>query len=548
MTQTTFPPLPAEVPTRTVPQLLRAAVDAAPRRTALVAHSLLEGGEVSLDYSELAQRSRRLAGILRDRGVGAGDRVAIMLSNTGSAEAHVAYHAVHQLGAINVPINTLYVERELAYAMGFITPAAIIFAPEFRPLVQIAQTILSAPAALLEVTAEPQLGEPLGRLLDKASDDPAPTELEETDDADWIFTSGTTGHPKAVALTHANSVACGYEARSLWELDATSVYQNPAPFFTSTGCHTNQLACLAAQCTNVIDPAPDLEAMLGRARRLGTSSMFLLTPLVAMLFRRLDDGRLAELDVGSLKRLAYGGQVMPRAFHERVEREFEHERGVGLGTVYGLTEGGTSGLFFGPEDHAEAVRRCGSYGLSIGRRTWNDWIEYRIVAEDGSEAEPGRIGEIYLRAPSVMSRYVNNPEATARALEGGWLHTGDMASVDDAGLVYFVDRSKQMIRRGGMNISSTEVEAVLLAHPAVAEVAVIARPNPVLGEDPHAIVALEPATEGSEAELIEFCRGKLADYKIPRSVSFVDALPRNAMGRVVRTELAPHVPQARSQD
>lgn len=539
----TFPPLPPQVTERTVPHLLRAAVDEAPQRTALIAHSLLEGGEVAIAYGDLAARARRLAAVLQDRGVGRGNRVAIMIGNSGSVEAHVAYHAAHHAGAINVPINTLYVERELAYAMGFIQPAAIVFAPEFRPLVEAAISALDHRPALLEAAAEGVLGEPLGRLLDEAAEDRPAVDLHETDDADWIFTSGTTGHPKAVALTHANSVACGFEARALWGLDADSVYQNPAPFFTSTGCHTNQLSCLAARCTNIVDPAPDATAMMERARRHGTTSMFLLGALVMMIFRRLDDGRLSSLDVGGLRRLAYGGQVMPRSFHERVQREFADERGVGLGTVYGLTEGGTCGLFFGPEDHRAAVERCGPYGMSIGNRPWTDWIEHRIVTADGSEAQPGEVGEIRLRAPSVMSRYVNDDDATARALEGGWLHTGDMATVDDAGFVYFVDRAKQMIRRGGMNISSAEVEGVLLAHPAVAEVAAVARPNPVLGEDVHAVVALETGAAASADDLLEFCRGQLADYKLPRSVTFVDALPRNAMGRVVRAELKTHVPQ-----
>jgi acyl-CoA synthetase (AMP-forming)/AMP-acid ligase II len=522
-----------------VPDLLEAAAEAAPDRTALIAHSLLLAGETKLSYGELADRSRRLATVLGERGVKAGDRVAIVLGNDGAIEAHTAYHAVHRLGAVNVPINTFYVEREFEYALSFIEPAAIVFGPAFAARVRAA----GSSAALLEASDDPQVGEPLGRLLEAAEPDRSGAQASEADDADWIFTSGTTGHPKAVALTHANSVACAHQARALWGLDGDSVYQNSSPFFTSTGAHTNLLSCLAAQCTHVVDPEVDAQAIVDRAVRHGTTTLFALTAILAILFRRLDDGRLESLEIPALKRLFYGGQTMPRSFHDRVMELFE-ERGVGLGVVYGLTEGGTSGIMLDPADHAEAVRRHGQYGLAIGRRPWNDWIEHRVVGADGEDVAPGEVGEIWLRAPSVMSRYVGNEEATANAKAGGWLHTADMATVDDGGFVYFVDRSKSMIRRGGMNISAAEVEAVALDHPAVAEAAAIGRPNPVLGEDVHLIAVAKEGEQVSAEELITHCRGQLADYKVPRSVSFIDALPRNATGKVARAELPAYLPEA----
>lgn len=520
---------------RTVPQLLQAGVEERGSSTALVAHSLNESGERTLSYAELAERATHLAGALGERGVGQGARVATMLSNAASLEAHVAYHATHRLGAVNVPVNTFYVERELRYALDFVEPAAVVFEPRFAGLVAAALGPGRRPV-LVEVSREPAIGEPFGSLADAGPAAPA-APVSETDDADWIFTSGTTGHPKAVALTHGNSVACGYEAMHVWGLDADSIYQNSSPFFTSTGAHTNQLACLAARCTNVVDPEPDLEAIIARTVRAGTTSLFLLTALLAMLFRRLDDARITSLDTGALERLTYGGQTMPRSFHERVQHEFADERGIGLGLVYGLTEGGTSGLLLDPDDHEEAVRRHGQYGMPIGRRGWNDWVQWRIADHDDSDVAAGEVGEICLRAPSVMSRYVGDEDATARALVDGWLHTGDMALRDDDGFVFFVDRDKQMIRRGGMNIASAEVEGVAMGHPAVVEAAVVGRPNPVLGEDVHLVVALAPGAEAGAAEIIEHCRAALADYKVPRSVQFVGALPRNAMGKVVRGQI-----------
>ena len=265
--------------------------------------------------------------------------------------------------------------------------------------------------------------------------------------------------------------------------------------------------------------------------------MFLLTPIAAMILRQLDDGRLATLELGRLRHINIGGQVMAKTFHERLEQLFSVQRGIGIAGVYGLTEGGTSGLTFPPERHAEAVERVGPYGLPIGDRSWCDWIQYRIADDEGNEVADGEVGQLLLRAPSVMSRYVANPEATAQALRDGWLHTRDMVMRDDAGFIFFVDRDSLMIRRGGMNISSVEIEGLAAEHPAVEEAAAVPRPNPVLGEDVHLVVALRSGAEATEAELIEYLSGELASYKVPRSVSFVDALPRTAMNRVARAEL-----------
>jgi acyl-CoA synthetase (AMP-forming)/AMP-acid ligase II len=516
---------------------LAAAVRDAPERVALIGHSRLTGQETQVTFAQLARRARQLAGVLRERGVQPGDRVVIMLQNSGAVEAHTAYHAAHHLGAIAVPVNTMYVGRELTYVLGFTDPAAVVVDPAFGDLVVGALPEGSRAALLAVADAAGVVGEPLGALLGDDAPEADGVDVTEHDEADWIFTSGTTGHPKAVAFTHGACVACGIEAIGLWGLDADSVYQNAAPFFTSTGCHTDPLPCLVAQCTNVVDPEPDVEAIFARVVRVGTTHMFLLTALLAIYLRRLEDGRVATLEVGALKRMNYGGQIMSRAFHERVHELFAVERGVGLAGTYGLTEGGTSGITFDPEDHLEAVRRCGVYGMAMGNRPWTDWIELRIVDEDGDDTPVDAVGELLLRAPSLMSRYVGNPEATAKSLRDGWLHTADMVLRDDAGFIYFVDRDSAMIRRGGMNISSIEVEGVLTGHPAVLEAAAIARANPVLGEDVHAVVVLEPGATLDAEELIEFCRGELADYKVPRSVSFIDALPRTGMQRVARGEL-----------
>lgn len=528
-------PLPSEVSARTIPALLDQACREAPDRVALVAGHHLHG-EVALTYAELADRAARLAAVLAERGVGRGDRVGILLDTDTAADAHVAYHAAHHLGAIAVPLNSRYVARELRYVLEFSQPVALVYGARFRDVLDQLRPSLQG-TRMLEAAEDPALGEPLDELLLTAA--PAPgAEIDEREVADWIFTSGTTGHPKAVAFSHADSVACGIQAMPLWGLDASSVYQSAAPFFTSTACHTNLLSCLTARCTYVVEPQFEARDTLRRVEQQRTTSVFWISSMLALMLDRVPEDELLEAyDLSSLRRLVYGGQLMNKPFYERVAEVFGDRLGVDLVHVYGLTEGGTSGTFLRPEQHADAVHRVGEHGISIGTEGFHPWVRLRVADEQDTDVGPGVVGELCLAGPSIMEGYVADEESTREALRGGWLHTGDMVLRDDAGFLYFVDRAKQMIRRGGLDISSTEVEAVLLTHPAVAEAAAIGRPNPILGEDVTAVVALREGARAGEREIIEHCREQLADYKVPREIRFVDALPRNAMGRVVKPEL-----------
>jgi acyl-CoA synthetase (AMP-forming)/AMP-acid ligase II len=539
MARTAQSPLPADIAQRTVRDLLDHQAARHPQRVAVIAESMVSGADERLTYPGLRDGAQRLAAVLAAAGVGRGDRVAILLTNEAGAEAHTAYHAAHRIGAINVPLNTRYVERELAYALEFTAPAAIVFEPRFAEVLGRLRATFAG-ALLLEIADAPALGTSLAAATAAAAAAPREVELSEDDDADWIFTSGTTGKPKAVALTHGASVACGHQATNVWGLDGESVYQSFAPFFTSSGCHTNLLACLAAGCTYVVEREFDVRGTLERMARHGTTSAFLISSVLALMFARLSPEEWAAIELPKLRRVVYGAQPMGPAFYERVWREVGQAWDVELVNVYGLTEGGTSGIILTDEDHPEALKRIGSYGLSIGRTPFAPWVEYAVLGDDDHPVASGDVGELCLRGPSTMSRYVRDPEATEATLRGGWLRTGDMATVDDAGFVYYVDRAKQIIRRGGLNISSAEVEGVLEEHPGVAEVAAVPMPNDVLGEDVRAVVVASGDPPPTAEELIAFCRERLADYKVPRRIDFIDALPRNAMGRVMKPALTGH--------
>jgi acyl-CoA synthetase (AMP-forming)/AMP-acid ligase II len=387
--------LPADVAERTVPDLLDARAAQVPERIALIAPSALAGGEVRLTYSELRAQAGQLAAVLAERGVGKGERVALLATNDAAAELHVAYHAAHRLGAINVPLNTRYVRRELAYVLEFIEPAAVIFEERFAPLLaQLSEALggatllslgpgtTSRDAAHRPAGAAARLGEPLAQALAATADrpEPPPAPLDEFDDADWIFTSGTTGTPKAVALTHGGSVACGRQATRLWGVDETSVYQSFAPFFTSTGCHTNLLACLAAGCTYAVEPEFDVRGTLERMQRHRTTSVFLISSVLQLIFDRLGPGALEEYDLPALRRICYGGQPASPAFYRTVWEQLGDRLGVELTNVYGLTEGGTAGTMLTPEDHPTALARMGPHGLSIGRTSFHPWSEQAMSA------------------------------------------------------------------------------------------------------------------------------------------------------------------------
>lgn len=529
-------------PERTVAELLASRVALRGEATALIAPSLLAadaGGraETSVTYAELGGRAARMASVLRAAGVGPGDRVGILLDNDGAIEAATTYHATHLLGAINVPLNTRYVARELEYVLDFIEPAAVVFsAAHAERLATLGEAL--GDAALLEAGAGPAaVGRPLGELLAAAAPlaDPAP--LDPDGDADWLFTSGTTGNPKAVALTHRGSVACGYQSVGAWGLDPDSVYQSFAPFFTSTGCHTNPLATLAAGCAYVVEPEFDVQGTLDRIERHRTTSTFLINSVLTLILERRGAAELAAYDFSALRRVCYGAQPSSPAFYHRIQADIGAAWAVELVNIYGLTEGGTTGIYLSDADHREALKRIGPYGISIGRNGFREWIEWTVLRESDDEpAASGEVGELCIKGPSTMSRYVGRPEETERALRDGWLHTGDSALLDADGFLFFVDRNKQMIRRGGLNISSAEVEGVLLEHPGVVEAAVVPLPNPVLGSDVRAVVvAADPAP--TAAELIAFCAERLADYKVPTQVDFIDALPRNGMNRVMKTVL-----------
>ncbi len=510
----------------TVPEMLQDNVRRFGDSTALIAASLGRAADLrSVTYAELAESARRVAAGLLQRGVNKGERVGILLDNSCALEALTAYHAVHLLGAINVPLNTRFVPRELARAVRVAGISVLIADARLQDTVEGLVGLEDNHRLLLVAVGEtdPGFGIAWTSLL---TEEPLPraAAVTATDDADWIFTSGTTGGPKAARFTHAASVACGAGVRQASDLRPGDVYQSSSPFFTSTGVHTNPLGVLSAGATYLIEPDSALEVFLDHAEVYGTTVCFLVTTMLKLLV----DKHRKELPRLQLRRVIYGGMAIPETAHRRLHDVLTGERGIELVHLMGLTEGGPSGLYLSPDDQA---RKPGS----VGNRAFSDETVFRIVDDEGQPVPTGTVGELSLRGPSVMSGYVEEGEGSS-GLMNGWLLTGDLVRQDEDGYVYFDDRKKDIVRRGGLNISSAEVESVLSLAPGVKAAAVVPKPHEVLGEDLCAYIEVERAHLEIE-QLRDFCKEHLAAFKIPGDIRIVDALPRNAMGRVVKASL-----------
>jgi acyl-CoA synthetase (AMP-forming)/AMP-acid ligase II len=251
---------------------------------------------------------------------------------------------------------------------------------------------------------------------------------------------------------------------------------------------------------------------------------------VPTVFRLVLDHDLHQHDLHRLRILDYGGASMPPAMIRELQTRFPD---IGLMQTYGLTEAGPGGIYL-PEEYAESELG------SVGNRPMGRYTRFKVVREDGSEVGPKETGEFIITGPSLMKEYYKDPAATAAAIRDGWLWTGDMVQINERGFVYHIDRRKDLVLRGGYNVSSAEVEAVLAMHPGVAEAAVVGKPHPTLGEDTKAYVVLREGADVTAPELVRHCAEQLADWKVPRDIEFLTDLPRNAAGKVLKRVLREH--------
>ncbi|MBI4220396.1 MAG: long-chain-fatty-acid--CoA ligase [Chloroflexi bacterium] len=511
-------------------ELLDIAAGIVPEREAIVSG---EHGELRFTFAGLRERAARLAGALEDLGVRSGDRVAIMDINR--AEQIESYFACARLDAIFVPLNFRARPAEVAWMIDYAGVSAVIVGDRYVPAVDEALSQVSREVHRIAIGG-PQTGWSAYREILERTAPLERTPSGSDDDATMIlFTSGATARPKGVVLTHTSF--CSYVLENVTPADTDPGTAErtilTVPLYHIAGIQSAMAAIYGGR-TIVLQSQFEPESWLRLVEREQVSRAMLVPTMLKAL---LEHPEFKDFDLSSLRVITYGAAAMPADVLERAIEAFPQAQFI---NAFGQTESAATITMLGPDDHVlrgtpDEITKKRRRLRSIGRPLPD--VDVRIVDERGDEVPAGVVGEIVARGPRLMKGYWSRPDVTAEAFKGGWLHTGDLGYRDEDGYIFLQGRAREIIKRGGEMISPEEVEETLDAHPAVTEAAVIGVPDADWGEVVHAIVALKPGARATESELIEFCRQRIASYKKPEKVHFLDALPRNQLGKVLRGEL-----------
>ncbi|MBO1755724.1 AMP-binding protein [Allobranchiibius sp. CTAmp26] len=484
--------------------------------------ALADGVRVHSTWSQFAARVAALSAGLRDRcGLSPGDRIAIVMGNR--SEYLEAQYAAWRAGLVVVPVNARLHRAEIAYILEHSATAVVVTDADHAPDVQ---ALVGEVASLRTVVVAP--GEAWEELI---GDEPGPLVDRQATDPAWIFyTSGTTGRPKGATLTHGNLLmaSLSYFA-DIDPVAATDSVLHAAPLSHGAGLyglpHVAHGAVSVMPGSGALD-GPELLALLRRWPGMS----FFAAPL--MVKRLAADPALQGADLDGLKTIIYGGAPMYLADLEHAMQTF----GPRLAQIYGQGESPMTITALSKADHAQREHpRWRERMSSVGFARTD--VDVRVVNEDDREVSTGEEGEVVVRGGVVMDGYWGDAEETAKALRDGWLHTGDIGSLDAEGCLTLRDRSKDLIISGGLNIYPREIEEVLLRHPDVDAVAVVGRPDPEWGEAVVAFVVPEEGRRPSTDELDRLCLDQIARFKRPKDYRFVDALPVNSYGKVLKREL-----------
>ena len=479
--------------------------------------------DLTFSYAQVDEISGRVATSLRALGLERGDKVAVQLPNL--PQFLFTYFAILKAGLVMVPINPLLRAPEVAYHLQDSDARVLVTFEMFAAeAVKGAAQVDGVTTYVVNMPGNDQRPEG-SRHYDELyfADDTGEIEPTNADDtAVIIYTSGTTGKPKGAELTHFQLFMNCTVAGELFGFRDDDVGVAVLPLFHVFGLSSVLNVCVRFDGTLVLIPRFEPDAVIDAIERYRCTIFSGVPTMYFGLLQADTSGRdLSALRVGISGGAAIPGEVI-RAFEEKFP-------GVVILEGYGLSETASTTTF-----NVSAEQRK---VLSIGKPIWG--VEVRVVDEDDKPLPPGpdNVGEIVIRGHNVMKSYYKNPDATAEAFRGGWFHTGDLAYVDDDGYLFVVDRKKDLVIRGGYNVYPREVEEVLFAHAAVAEAAVIGRPDEKLGEEILAFVVTKPGTSITPEEIVAYCKERLAAYKYPRDVRIADDLPRGPTGKILKQEL-----------
>jgi acyl-CoA synthetase (AMP-forming)/AMP-acid ligase II len=510
-----------------IPALAAAAADRFGDRLAI------RDGDVELTYAELVDAARAFAGALVASGVDAGDRVAIWCFNC--VEWVVAALGTFEAGAVLVPVNTRFKGAEAADILARSRARVLVTVTDFLDTDYVAM-LAGAGVDLPELTTTIVARGPapggttpwdgfVGTATDGSRDEVRRRagELGPDDPSDILFTSGTTGRSKGVVQTHGRTLHVATDWASMTGLTPDDRYLMVNPYFHMFGLKAGILACVAGGAAMLPQPVFDADRVLARV----AGEQVTVLPGSPTLYQSLLDHPDRErYDLSTLRVAVTGAADIPVELIRRIFAELPFGLVV---SGYGLTEGGTA-TGTSPDDDPETI------ATTVGRP--RPGFELRVVDRDGNDVPGGEAGEVLLRSPSVMKEYLDDADATAAAFTGdGWLHTGDIGTVDERGCLKIVGRSKDMFIVGGFNAYPAEIENLLLRHPDVNQAAVIGIPDARLGEVGMAFVVRRPGATVTEDDVVAWARREMANYKAPRVVEFVDELPVNATGKVEKLVL-----------
>jgi len=499
-----------------------------PDRTAIQ----FDGDAVS--FMELQQRSNRLANAMADRGVGRGDRVAFMQVNCN--QAIEVYFATAQLDAIYVPINFRAKTEELEQMLEIAQPSLLFIGERYLSLVTSGggsnKAISSQQVIILDGEGADGRETYEGLLAGASDDEMIFPEAEDDDTTVIMFTAGTTGAPKGVMLTHDSFSSFLLSTVNPADPEIEESNLLTVPLYHIAGLQAALAAVYGGRTLIVMRQFEPVEWMGLVQEHRADRAMLVPT----MLKQLMDHPRFHEFDLSSLDVMTYGAAPMPVEVIRRAIQEFPGARFI---NAFGQTETASTITMLPPEDHVlegtpEEIEIKLKRLTSIGKPLED--VEVQIVDENGAVVPTGEVGEIVARGSRMMSGYWREEAATQQAIRSGWIYTGDLGYQDEDSYIFLSGRAKDFIKRGGEMVSPEEVERVLLSHPQVDDAAVIGIPDVEWGEEVRAVV-VSRASGVSEEDLVQYCQDKLASFKRPRSVIFVDELPRNVMGKVLKRDL-----------